>query len=364
MTFDTCQGEERDIIYYSMVATETDDKLGHIFPREISKTGYDDDSNSEIRRQRLNVGFSRSKETMHFVLSKPADAYRGSIGEAIRHYVNLKDEVAKRLTSEAVDQNSPMEKKVLNWLYETPFWQKNGQSGKCELHAQFELGEYLSQLDPTYHHPNYVVDFILFYQDESNRNYRIIFEYDGFNEHTEAENRQYVDGNNFESYLKEDDIYRQKVLESYGYEFIRLNRFNVGTNPVEYINDRIEKLINGSMIANSAGHDIDAIIKGQAVGLFNGDLKECQNCGRVIPVDEFKDSTLASGIGRVCKNCKDKKASLKATRVKKSKSAAILTGQPCPRCGRMLALRNGRFGQFYGCSGFPYCKYTQDAVAT
>lgn len=364
MTFDTCQGEERDIIYYSMVATETDDKLSHIFPREISKTGYDDDSNSEIRRQRLNVGFSRSKETMHFVLSKPIEDYRGSIGEAIRHYSNLKDEVAKRLTSEAVDKKSPMEKKVLQWIYETPFWQKNGQSGRCELHAQFELGEYLSQLDPTYHHPNYVVDFILFYQDESNRNYRIIFEYDGFNEHTEADTRQYVDETNFESYLKEDDVYRQKVLESYGYEFIRLNRFNIGTNPVEYINDRIEKLINGSMIANSAGHDIDAIIKGQAVGLFNGDLKECQNCGRVIPVDEFKDSTLASGIGRVCKECKDKKASLKVTRAKKVKSNEILTGQPCPRCGRKMVLRNGRFGQFYGCSGFPYCKYTQNAVST
>ena len=27
MTFDTCQGEERDIIFYSMVATEEDDQF-------------------------------------------------------------------------------------------------------------------------------------------------------------------------------------------------------------------------------------------------------------------------------------------------------------------------------------------------
>ncbi len=362
MTFDTCQGEERDTIYYSMVATGTDDKLNHIFPSDIRQTSYENDSNSEIRRQRLNVGFSRSKETMYFVLSKPVESYTGSIGEAIRHYSNLKAEVSKRLTAEATDQNSPMEKKVLNWIYETAFWQKNGQAGNCELHAQFELGQYLAQLDPTYHHPNYVVDFILFYQDEKNRQYKIIFEYDGLIHHTEEETRQYVNGDNFEAYLKEEDVYRMHVLESYGYEFIRLHRFNTTTEPVQYINNRIEELINGSMIANSAGHDIDAIIRGQANGLFSGELKECQSCGNVIPISEFKDSTLRSGIGRVCKNCKDKKALLKAPK-KDKKPKEFLTGQPCPRCGRKMFLRNGRYGQFYGCSGFPYCKHTQPAVS-
>jgi very-short-patch-repair endonuclease len=360
MTFDSCQGEERDIIYYSMVATETDDKLGHIFPRDLMQNSYDNDSDSEIRRQRLNVGFSRSKETMHFVLSKPVENYRGSIGVAISHYYNLKAEVKKRLTSEAVDKNSPMEARALKWIYDTPFWQKN--NARCELHAQFELGQYLSQLDPTYHHPNYVVDFILFYKDEKEKTHKIIFEYDGFNEHIEEGNRQHVDSSNFDSYLKEEDIYRQKVLESYGYEFIRLNRFNVGSNPVEYVNNRIEQLLDGSMITNSVGHDIDAIIKGQAMGLHNGELKECQSCGRVIPVDEFKDSTLASGVGRVCRDCKGKKTITKSPKAKKASS--VMTGQPCPRCGRKMMLRNGRFGKFYGCSGFPYCKYTQDAVST
>ena len=165
-----------------------------------------------------------------------------------------------------------------------------------------------------------------------------------------------------EAYLKEEDVYRMHVLESYGYEFIRLHRFNTTTEPVQYINNRIEELINGSMIANSAGHDIDAIIRGQANGLFSGELKECQSCGNVIPISEFKDSTLRSGIGRVCKNCKDKKALLKAPK-KDKKPKEFLTGQPCPRCGRKMFLRNGRYGQFYGCSGFPYCKHTQPAVS-
>lgn len=34
----------------------------------------------------------------------------------------------------------------------------------------------------------------------------------------------------------------------------------------------------------------------------------------------------------------------------------------CPRCGNLLKKRNGKFGQFYGCSGFPYCRYTRNEV--
>lgn len=30
----------------------------------------------------------------------------------------------------------------------------------------------------------------------------------------------------------------------------------------------------------------------------------------------------------------------------------------CPRCGNDLVLRNGKYGKFYGCSNYPYCRYT------
>jgi DNA topoisomerase-1 len=34
-------------------------------------------------------------------------------------------------------------------------------------------------------------------------------------------------------------------------------------------------------------------------------------------------------------------------------------GEPCPRCGRPLVKRRGRFGQFIACSGYPACSYTR-----
>jgi DNA topoisomerase-1 len=30
----------------------------------------------------------------------------------------------------------------------------------------------------------------------------------------------------------------------------------------------------------------------------------------------------------------------------------------CPRCGKPLREKNGRFGRFVGCTGYPKCKYT------
>lgn len=32
----------------------------------------------------------------------------------------------------------------------------------------------------------------------------------------------------------------------------------------------------------------------------------------------------------------------------------------CPRCGGFLKKRNGRYGVFWGCTGYPECKYTQN----
>lgn len=33
--------------------------------------------------------------------------------------------------------------------------------------------------------------------------------------------------------------------------------------------------------------------------------------------------------------------------------------QACPECGCLLVRRKGRYGEFWGCSGFPMCRYTR-----
>lgn len=44
----------------------------------------------------------------------------------------------------------------------------------------------------------------------------------------------------------------------------------------------------------------------------------------------------------------------------KKKKGAVSEEQSCPVCGGVLVLRKGKFGMFYGCSGYPACRFTRN----
>lgn len=48
--------------------------------------------------------------------------------------------------------------------------------------------------------------------------------------------------------------------------------------------------------------------------------------------------------------------------VEGEKSQAEMTDKVCPQCGKPLVKRNGRYGSFLACSGFPRCRYTEKIV--
>lgn len=345
MTFDTCQGEERDIVFYSMVATETSDRLWGVFIKDFNSV--DNEEDGKIKAQRLNVGFSRAKECAHFILSQPLDKFTGSIGDALRHYFNILEEAKKEKTSADVDQNSKMEPEVLNWFYQTDFWQRN--KDKIEFIPQFEIGKYLKQLDVTYHHPQYKVDFLLVYKDDS-REHKIVIEYDGFREHFRDIDE--VNELNYKNYYNEEDIYREKVLESYGYKFLRINKFNIGANPIATLNERIGTLVKNNSRHNSVLDGVHQTVE----GLKNGDKKECPKCKEIRDISDFKDIRLITGYGRFCRHCKDEKEN----EPRAPRPEPVLSDVTCPRCSSRMILRNGRKGKFYGCSKFPYCRGTKN----
>ena len=53
-----------------------------------------------------------------------------------------------------------------------------------------------------------------------------------------------------------------------------------------------------------------------------------------------------------------KTAELKKSDFKKDEP----TDKVCPKCGKPLVIKLGRFGRFYACTGFPECKYTENLV--
>lgn len=347
MTFDTCQGEERDIIMYSMVASADSDKLWGIFIKDFASVDVEEDG--KIKAQRLNVGFSRAKECVHFFISKPLNDFDGSIGEALRYFHNLIEEAKRERSTDEVDKKSKMEPEVMNWFYQTDFW--NNNKDDIEFIPQFEIGKYLKQLDITYKHPAYKVDFLLVYRGLG-REQKVIIEYDGFKEHFTKLSE--VNAGNYQRYYSEDDIYREKVLESYGYKFLRINKFNIGANPITTLNERIGKLLNGGEDGRSSFLDS---LQETVEGLNSGDKKECPKCKEIRDFDDFKDNKCARGYGRFCKYCKTKSQDTTLKEAPVFASSNI----KCPRCAAKMILRKGPRGEFYGCSRFPYCKGTQES---
>lgn len=296
MTFDTCQGEERDMIYYSLVATPQSDRLNYVFPVDLENAG--DRVEEALKMQRLNVGLSRAKEGIHFVISKPIDQFRGSIARVLQHYLAVLE--AGEPDAEAVDPASPMEAKLLDWLMKTPFVQANRDA--IEVTPQFPIGDYLKQLDPFYQHPAYRADFLLQYRtDEGIVN--MIVEYDGFQEHFQGHGR--VHSGNYERYYRPEDVERQMVLESYGYKFLRVNRFNLGRDPVTVLSKRLHDLVKTAQ-KTAPAESVEAI-QAQAKSLADGTSKPCQRCHQIKSLEDFFDAKLkngAGGYGRICMACK------------------------------------------------------------
>jgi hypothetical protein len=304
MTFDTCQGEERHTIFYSLVATEEKDRLAYVFPSKLDRD-HAEEVDHNLRLQRLNVGLSRGQEKIVFVHSKAPEKYSSSLRAALQHYRNELERAKSMPTEDDVDQASPMERKVLHWLAQVPLIRD--LDGDCEILANFELGRYLRQLDPTYDHPDYRVDFLI-RMTVGDMQHQMVLEYDGFEYHF-AQNipTGMINSTTWRAYLTEDDLEREKVLESFGYPMIRLNRFNLGNDPVATIDGMLRERL-ATMLNGNAPHDLvkkDAETTNEIEeGLKTGGYKRCKKCGRDLPIDMFCDSSTKSGFGRLCRECK------------------------------------------------------------
>jgi hypothetical protein len=214
MTFDTAQGENRDYLFYSMTADEHQKHI-YAFPQA------NDMQSHGIAQQRLAVGFSCAGAVIHFVMSKPTSEYSGELKNVLTHYQQLLSAGVAKKTTNTTDILLAAESLIPQYFYATKFYKK--YTDRARLITQFSLGDLLKPLSTRYHHPAYKVDFMIVFDDQ-----RIIVTYDEF-----KENFMSTDKNAQDSYLTATEIYNQKELESYGYTFLRLNKFNLGSRPIE-----------------------------------------------------------------------------------------------------------------------------------
>jgi DNA topoisomerase-1 len=116
--------------------------------------------------------------------------------------------------------------------------------------------------------------------------------------------------------------------------------------------------------------DIGEIVDGKAVAAAKIDTggAVCEKCGAEMVVKNGRRGPfLACSAYPKCKNAKplpegtevpeaEQGATKAAAKPKAAKAEPIITEEKCPNCNKPLALRDGRFGPFLGCTGYPKCK--------
>ncbi|HAI74477.1 TPA: hypothetical protein DCL22_03800 [Candidatus Moranbacteria bacterium] len=88
-------------------------------------------------------------------------------------------------------------------------------------------------------------------------------------------------------------------------------------------------------------------------------MKECPKCKEIREYKDFRDPDLITGYGRFCCHCKGYTLVEKPASDNIKDSPAVSSDKTCPKCGSKMILRKGRYGKFYGCSKFPYCRGTK-----
>jgi len=233
------QGEERDIVYYSLVE---DKKIGNGSLRNIYPIiGGSADNIRKLKMQRLNVGFSRAKDTMVFVHSMPIEEYSDTrLGDALKYYKQLLEKAKDNFIADESIFGSPAEKELYIQITNTEFFKKNRD--KIKIIAQFPMGKYIEETLHRYV-PKYRVDFLLTIS-EKGKERSLILEYDGVEYHTK--NPKIVTAHNFSQEYLDYDIVRQLELERYGYKFLRINKFTLlpkekGQTRIDVLNSLLAK---------------------------------------------------------------------------------------------------------------------------
>ena len=123
--------------------------------------------------------------------------------------------------------------------------------------------------------------------------------------------------------MKPEDVERQKILEGYGYRFLRINRFTMGVNPVKTLDERLRRMLDTFDVEREPPSLIEEYKKLHQ-SLSDGNSKACSRCDEIKPNGDFFDPSLNNGdggFGRICVKCKSSGGSKGRSRKRTSQSA-------------------------------------------
>ncbi len=92
--------------------------------------------------------------------------------------------------------------------------------------------------------------------------------------------------------------------------------------------------------------------------------EKCEKCGKpmIVKLGRFGKFLSCSNYPE-CKNAKPMVGGVVVEKTEEQKEMARkLSGKKCDKCGELMEIKNGRYGEFLGCSAYPKCKNIQSIV--
>ena len=154
---------------------------------------------------------------------------------------------------------------------------------------------------------------VIFSNSSGNKN--VIIEYDGLKDHFDSQ--ELVTDGNFEDFYSTNHYEREKALETYGYNFIRLNKFNTADDPVKFLDRKLKEAFQSTDRLNVSQYKTIETFKKTK----EGEMKHCERCNKSKPREDFYDKSLSSGLGVVCRSCKGLRGKILKKPKRKSKTS-------------------------------------------
>jgi DNA topoisomerase-1 len=130
----------------------------------------------------------------------------------------------------------------------------------------------------------------------------------------------------------------------------------------KYIKGDVQVITAPEGEGGDGGATGEGAVAARVVQVVQEDLGTCPNCNRPLARRSSRRGPFIGCTGYP--NCKYIQPSARkaadgeeGAAPASSRPAAEPTGEECPDCGKPLVKRQGRFGPFVSCSGYPKCKY-------
>ena len=228
MTFATKRHTVSDYTYYSLVASYDFNELAQKLPSSLKHEALSHDS----RSHQLLSGMSGTRHRIHIVHSLDVRAYGGAVSEMLQ-FLSEKSRADSPMTAKgaATDILLDVEANIAQVFDKTSFAKKYG--ARAAFIVKYPFADFIKPLSPRYSKASFKVFFLVAVEDKP-----IIVEFDDLKDRL-LKNDSETNG----AYLSDDDIYAYKLLEGYGYRFLRLNKFTVGSDPVRTLDMHLNELL-------------------------------------------------------------------------------------------------------------------------